>query len=338
MLFELQVHNGGHTNCNGHTQHAGNDAHVDKYDSHGSVSLYSVMQSNVPEPFNPHGRNPTHLNMPGGGVKLGDKYLSDKRVAATERRRKYSTNAATVPEIDFKSDMASPQGIQGDNSDCSTYKLWLENCQKYGFANCVDQLQGIQSGRKSLQEVFAEQEALIREIAIKSQQSEGIMQGVQGQNQKDESPDIQGVQGDIPNLSIQELSAMSNPCPQGVQGDDCVQFKLWLQNCAQFGFGDCESQLKDLRGGRRSLKEIFEEQDKLIKDAVLQYSASKPPVAGPDTGKNPEVSGSPGDPPVKLSQRERLKRAVKEYGATVVVFHIGISLVSLGGFYLAVSR
>lgn len=41
---------------------------------------------------------------------------------------------------------------------------------------------------------------------------------------------------------------------------------------------------------------------------------------------------------VKVSQRERLKKAVKEYGATVIIFHVSISLVSLGSFYLAVSR
>ncbi|KAJ4442170.1 hypothetical protein ANN_12036 [Periplaneta americana] len=38
-----------------------------------------------------------------------------------------------------------------------------------------------------------------------------------------------------------------------------------------------------------------------------------------------------------LSRTDKLKRAVKEYGATVIVFHIGISLISLGGFYLAVT-
>nr|CAD7589371.1 unnamed protein product [Timema genevievae] len=37
------------------------------------------------------------------------------------------------------------------------------------------------------------------------------------------------------------------------------------------------------------------------------------------------------------SRKEKLKRAVKEYGSTVIVFHVGISLLSLGGFYLAVS-
>jgi hypothetical protein len=40
----------------------------------------------------------------------------------------------------------------------------------------------------------------------------------------------------------------------------------------------------------------------------------------------------------KLSRKDKLKRAVKEYGLTVVIFHVGISLISLGGFYLAVTR
>ncbi|KAH8352258.1 hypothetical protein KR084_003011 [Drosophila pseudotakahashii] len=40
---------------------------------------------------------------------------------------------------------------------------------------------------------------------------------------------------------------------------------------------------------------------------------------------------------VKLSKREQLKRAFKEYGATIIAFHVGISVISLGGFYLLVS-
>lgn len=38
------------------------------------------------------------------------------------------------------------------------------------------------------------------------------------------------------------------------------------------------------------------------------------------------------------SRAEQLKKAVKEYGSTVVVFHVTISLISLGGFYLLVKR
>ncbi|KAJ8951870.1 hypothetical protein NQ318_019846 [Aromia moschata] len=38
-----------------------------------------------------------------------------------------------------------------------------------------------------------------------------------------------------------------------------------------------------------------------------------------------------------LTTREKLRKAVKEYGATVIVFHVGISLASLGTCYLLVS-
>lgn len=43
------------------------------------------------------------------------------------------------------------------------------------------------------------------------------------------------------------------------------------------------------------------------------------------------------DKKAPLSKKDQLKRAVKEYGSTVIIFHIGISLASLGGFYLLVS-
>lgn len=41
---------------------------------------------------------------------------------------------------------------------------------------------------------------------------------------------------------------------------------------------------------------------------------------------------------VALTRKEKLKKAVKEYGSTVLIFHVGISLISLGSFYLLVSR
>lgn len=40
----------------------------------------------------------------------------------------------------------------------------------------------------------------------------------------------------------------------------------------------------------------------------------------------------------KETAKSKLKKAVKEYGSTVIVFHVGISLASLGMFYLLVSR
>lgn len=40
----------------------------------------------------------------------------------------------------------------------------------------------------------------------------------------------------------------------------------------------------------------------------------------------------------KLSNREKLKVALKDYGRTVIVFHVCISLMSLGACYALVSR
>lgn len=39
-----------------------------------------------------------------------------------------------------------------------------------------------------------------------------------------------------------------------------------------------------------------------------------------------------------LTRGQRLKKAVTEYGSTVIVFHVGISLISLGSCYLLISR
>ena len=39
----------------------------------------------------------------------------------------------------------------------------------------------------------------------------------------------------------------------------------------------------------------------------------------------------------ELSKGEKLKKAVKDYGSTVIVFHVSISLISLGFFYTLVS-
>lgn len=41
---------------------------------------------------------------------------------------------------------------------------------------------------------------------------------------------------------------------------------------------------------------------------------------------------------IKMTGKEKIKRAIKEYGATVIVFHVGISLLSLGACYVLVSR
>lgn len=57
---------------------------------------------------------------------------------------------------------------------------------------------------------------------------------------------------------------------------------------------------------------------------------------------NEQTTKTSGESPEKVPEQEtaksKLKKAVKEYGSTVIVFHIGISLMSLGMFYGLVSR
>lgn len=60
---------------NKNTESIYNDPHLSSYDRGSVVSLSSVMQTSVPEPFG--GLNEfTHLNMPGGGWSLKSKHLS----------------------------------------------------------------------------------------------------------------------------------------------------------------------------------------------------------------------------------------------------------------------
>ncbi|RUS87017.1 hypothetical protein EGW08_005255 [Elysia chlorotica] len=223
-------------------------------------------------------------------------------------------------------DEVSPQGIQGD--DCVNFKLWKESCARYGFTNCNEQLQGIQSGRKTLAEVLAEQDQMIADIAKEYRAA----------NQRSDRQGVQDNYTDFPNINA--------PCPQGIQGDDCARFKLWLENCHRFGVGDCIHEYSSFRAGRKTLAQMFEEQDRMIREAVKMVAPQKRNYSTSSgdrrPSQNPEgdgkVEGSEGDaPPVQLTQRQKLQRAVKAYGGTVIVFHVTISLASLGFFYLLVS-
>ncbi|XP_053662885.1 uncharacterized protein LOC128712016 [Anopheles marshallii] len=57
-------------------------------------------------------------------------------------------------------------------------------------------------------------------------------------------------------------------------------------------------------------------------------------TAGEPNSKGNSVSS---EGQVSVSRKDRLKKAIKEYGSTVLVFHVSISLVSLGTCYLLVS-
>uniref|UniRef100_A0A8C8S984 Family with sequence similarity 210 member B n=1 Tax=Pelusios castaneus TaxID=367368 RepID=A0A8C8S984_9SAUR len=74
---------------------------------------------------------------------------------------------------------------------------------------------------------------------------------------------------------------------------------------------------------------------------TLQAAASNSPSSGSrkDTNRSPEKEATdPGDEDEKKANKsQQLKKVFKEYGAVGVSFHVGISLISLGVFYLAVS-
>lgn len=68
-------------------------------------------------------------------------------------------------------------------------------------------------------------------------------------------------------------------------------------------------------------------------------NSSKPEDSKGQEAKSVSVAASAGAPEeTQLSTKEKLKQAVRDYGATVIIFHIAMSLTSLGFFYLLVSR
>lgn len=67
-------------------------------------------------------------------------------------------------------------------------------------------------------------------------------------------------------------------------------------------------------------------------------SAGTTPTESQKTSNDSQKSFIESSNNVKESAVTKLKRAVKDYGSTVIVFHVGISLASLGTCYLAISR
>lgn len=239
------------------------------YQQISNVSLYSTMQTNVPYPYT---SKPGHLNMPGGTVKLRDKFTSSSL------------------------------------HDIHPAKIKFDGVRQFSSFSRMQS--------KSQQKVY----------------SYGV-----GAN------DVQGVQGPLCSIEDQTVKSniQDNPCPQGIQGSDCEKFKLWLENCTKYSFLNCNDQLQDLKDGRKTLAQIFEEQEKTISDVARGYqnkfTTEKVGINYTSVRKAHNQSDNVSTN-VRMSQKDRLKQAVSQYGATVIVFHIGISLMSLGGFYLAVSR
>lgn len=83
-------------------------------------------------------------------------------------------------------------------------------CSRYGLESCSDQLQGIQSGRRTLAEVIAEQDKFIAEVAEQYHAAAAA-------NGRREHENSQGTQ-DFVTAAVK----IDTPCPQGVQGQSGV--------------------------------------------------------------------------------------------------------------------
>lgn len=70
---------------------------------------------------------------------------------------------------------------------------------------------------------------------------------------------------------------------------------------------------------------------KVERTPIEQANSESSPSIGTSTQPN-------SDPTKPINRKELLKKAFKDYGATVIVFHVGMSLASLGFFYQLVAR
>ncbi|XP_036366581.1 uncharacterized protein LOC115221468 isoform X2 [Octopus sinensis] len=404
------------------------------------VSLHSAMQSNVPKPYFPNDRSsfPTHNNMPGGGVSGQQKFLygalhsthpsNQKREETYPVKFAVPVHATTEAEtqnqpVSIEYQETEQSGFDTNNRNQTVYEKGDESDMS------VSHVQASASAPSNASQVYAS--------SINKQDS------LQNTN-------FTRYFSHGSSVATQPEVTYVSPCPQGIQGNDCVYFQQWMESCLRYGLTNCEEQLENLKAGRKTLQQVLDEQQKIIEEAAiniksktslnrattttsvalhsdieehllnkhrsvsdnyqkhhqdfkdeqkavepalkgqvqtalnrirtvslrpqqLQYhlhyhhhhhhqqqqqqqqrtfstsnwfSNSKGPITPENktethqtstTTPAPDTARGTSEAPLELTRRQQLQRAVKEYGSTVMVFHITISLMSLGGFYLAVS-
>uniref|UniRef100_A0A8C3RPT9 Family with sequence similarity 210 member B n=2 Tax=Chelydra serpentina TaxID=8475 RepID=A0A8C3RPT9_CHESE len=92
-------------------------------------------------------------------------------------------------------------------------------------------------------------------------------------------------------------------------------------------------------GCKQQVQEFSHLQPQITLQATASNFPSSGSSSGKDTSRSPEkeVTDPSDEDEKKPNKSQQLKKVFKEYGAVGVSFHIGISLMSLGIFYLAVS-
>ncbi|XP_043188911.1 protein FAM210B, mitochondrial-like [Amphibalanus amphitrite] len=124
-----------------------------------------------------------------------------------------------------------------------------------------------------------------------------------------------------------------------VQGTESLQLSSARHLCT---FTPALATLRTSHGHRNSLVKLHQTSHSAAFSgtlATLPLPSSQPPPTVWTRGLHASRARLDDDrepPPAQLNQRQRLRLAVRDYGATVVVFHVTISLASLGFFYVAV--
>ena len=264
----------------------------------------------------------------GSGVGLS---VSDAgRVAPGLMQLQVGRYSSVSHKTDTQSqtDIAYPDTLE--EHEYAAFNEWSNNCIEFCLPGCVEQIHHLTAGDKSMSQVFAEQQKLIESIANNYKQygldlppgdtifcpftAQGIQEGFGG---------------------VETQSVHSRPCPEGVQDLDCHGLEQYLNLCKHYRFTDCEEQLKKLHCGKKSITELLEDREKVMQDLVHYYDANLSKASDDSVGSTHE-QGQEGA--TELSQMQRFKQMVKEYGTVVVVFHVCISLISLGICYTLVSR
>lgn len=117
----------------------------------------------------------------------------------------------------------------------------------------------------------------------------------------------------------------------GIQGDIiCFGRPAMTKSCNGFSniFQFCNMQ--------KILNPIFCEEQK-VRSLSTQTKQAQQKEVKKEEHYAPSQSDSLSNSTSLLTRGQKLQKAVKEYGSTVMVFHVTISLISLGTFYLAVS-
>lgn len=208
------------------------DSHSDKYDTRITVSLSSVMQTNVPKPYEISGKAPVHLNMPGGQWAQDEKYISGDLQTFHHSKISSKKNSGTASRTFGLLGLSVPVGR------AAVPRVSGSNPLLGGGAGSVDSVHSIRLLNTANN---------VRLLSNKASASEHLIRLSPG----------------------------------------CKFFHTSTVSSTQ------------------------QSQDTQNK-----------------TSDTPEP---------QLTSKQKLQRAVKEYGATVVVFHVSISLASLGICYLLVS-